>query len=107
MRSVYFSLCVLGTALPCWELAAFVAEHGAAPILFVEQLFANHVSAFFGWDVIVSALVLWAFVFSEGPRSGMRRLWIYVACTLAVGVSLALPAFLYAREGVRSREAAA
>jgi hypothetical protein len=29
----------------------------------------------------------------------MRRLWVYVVCTLAVGVSLALPLFLYVREG--------
>jgi hypothetical protein len=28
----------------------------------------------------------------------MRRLWVYVACNLAVGVSLALPLFLLFRE---------
>jgi hypothetical protein len=49
-------------------------------------------------DVIVSSLVLWLFVFSEGRRRGMRNLWLYVACNLAVGVSLALPLFLFFRE---------
>jgi hypothetical protein len=66
--------------------------------LFFRQLFQNNISAFFGVDVIVSALVLWLFVFSEGPRRGMKNLWVYVLCTLLVGVSLGLPLFLFFRE---------
>jgi hypothetical protein len=34
--------------------------------LFFEQLFANPVSGFFGWDVIVSSVVLWVLVGSKG-----------------------------------------
>jgi hypothetical protein len=37
-------------------------------------------------------------VFSEGPRRGMKNLWVYVLCTLLVGVSLGLPLFLFFRE---------
>lgn len=55
-------------------------------------------SGFFGMDVIVSSLVLWIFVFSEGQRLGMKHLWLYVVCNLVVGVSLALPLFLLFRE---------
>jgi hypothetical protein len=62
-------------------------------------MFGNPVAAFFVMDVVVSALVLWAFIFAEGRRLGMRNLWVYVVCTLTVGVSLALPLFLYFREG--------
>jgi len=46
--------------------------------LFFQQLFANPVSGFFAWDVIVSAVVLWAFVLMRAatPASGTsgRRL---------------------------------
>ena len=49
-------------------------------------------------DVIVSSLVLWTLVFSEGRRLGMKNLWAPVAANLAVGVSLGLPLFLYMRE---------
>jgi hypothetical protein len=49
-------------------------------------------------DVIVSSFVLWLFVFSEGRRLRMRNLWLYVICNLAVGVSLALPLFLFFRQ---------
>src|ERR1700682_1477305 len=36
--------------------------------------------------------------FLKGRRRGMRNLWLYVVCNLAVGVSLALPLFLFFRE---------
>jgi uncharacterized protein DUF2834 len=66
-------------------------------MLFV-QLFANRVSGFFGMDVIVSSLVLWAFVYVDGRRYGVRQLWAPILANLAVGVSLGLPLFLYLRE---------
>ena len=51
-----------------------------------------------GMDVIVWSFVLWLFVFSEGRRRGMKNLWLYVVCNLAVGVSLTQPLFLFFRE---------
>jgi hypothetical protein len=104
MRRFYLVVAVLGTVLPFSSFFPFLIEHGLDIPLFVEQLFANHISAFFGWDVIVSSLALWAFVLTEGHRLGMKRLWLYIACNLLVGVSLALPLFLWAREPRLARE---
>ena len=97
-RTLYLILCVLGTVLPCSQLVPFLREHGLDLPLFFRELFANRVSAFFGMDVIVSSLVLWVLVFTEGARLKMRHLWVYVACNLLVGVSLGLPLFLLMRE---------
>jgi len=66
--------------------------------LLVDELFANRISAFFGLDVIVSSVVLWVLVLVDGRRTGVRHLWAPVAASLAVGVSLGLPLFLYLRE---------
>ena len=66
--------------------------------LFVQQLFANKISGFFGLDVVVSSVVFWVFVCSEGTRLKMRHLWIYIVCNLLVGVSMGLPLFLMMRE---------
>jgi hypothetical protein len=54
--------------------------------------------AFFMMDVLISSLVLWVFIFAEGCHLEMRHLWAYVIVNLAVGVSLALPLFLFYRE---------
>jgi hypothetical protein len=95
---LYLILCVVGTALPYSQLVPFLRAHGPDAPLFVQQFFANRVSAFFGLDVIVSSLVLWVFVYFEGTRLRMRNLWVYVVANLLVGVSLGLPLFLLARQ---------
>ncbi|HEX8843513.1 MAG TPA: DUF2834 domain-containing protein [Pyrinomonadaceae bacterium] len=103
IQYLYLILSVLGTALPCSQLFPFLAEHGLNIPLFVEQLFANRISGFFGLDVIVSSVVLWVFVLTEGRRQQMKHLWLYIICNLLVGVSLALPLFLLMRERKVSR----
>ena len=97
-KSLYLLLCLAGTILPYWWFVPFVREHGLDLRLFVEQLFATQISGFFAMDVVVSSVVLWVFVFVEGRRLGMRRLWLPIAASLAVGVSLGLSLFLYLRE---------
>lgn len=97
-RHTYLALCVVGTILPYSQFIPFLREHGLDLQLFVAQLFANRIAAFFGLDVLVSAVVLLAFVRLEGRRAGLRHLWAPVAATLLVGVSLGLPLFLYLRE---------
>jgi hypothetical protein len=98
MKKLYLLLASLGAVLPLSQLVPFLTTHGLNLKLFFAYLFSNRVSGFFGMDVIVSSVVLWLFVFSEGRRCGMPRLWVYIACNLAVGVSLALPLFLLFRE---------
>ena len=97
-KRLYLALCIAGTILPYWQFVPFLRDHGLDLRLFFQQLFANPVSGFFGMDVIVSSVVLWTLVFSEGRRLGMKNLWAPVAANLAVGVSLGLPLFLYMRE---------
>ena len=98
MKQLYLGLCVAGTILPCWQFLPFVRDHGLDVPLFLEQLFANPVSGFFGLDVIVSSVVLWVFVLAEGRRLRVKHLWAPIAGNLLVGVSLGLPLFLYQRE---------
>ena len=101
MGPIYLALAIAGTLLPLSQLVPFLAEHGLDVPRFFGQLFGSRIPAFFALDVVVSTLVLWAFVLAEGRRLGMGRLWAYVLFSLTVGVSLALPAFLYAREHAR------
>lgn len=98
MQWLFLIVAILGAAWPLSYLAPFLAAHGFDLPLLFRQLFQNNISAFFGADVIVSAVALWLFVFSEGRRRGMKRLWVYALCTLLVGVSLGLPLFLFFRE---------
>ena len=99
-KTVYFVFCVLGIVLPYSQFVPWVVtQHGIPLGLFVQELFANRISAFFGMDVLVSGVVLIFFLRREGKRLGVRHLWLPIVGTLIVGVSLGLPLFLYLREG--------
>jgi hypothetical protein len=95
---LYLLLLVIGTVLPYSQLVAFAGEHGFAPAVFFEQLFANRVAAMNALDVLISSAVLWVFVYAEGARLGMKHLWVYVVANLLGGVSVGLPLFLLMRE---------
>lgn len=97
-KHLYLVLCIGGTVLPYSQFIPFLLEHGLDLQVFFEQLFSTRIGAFFGLDVIASAVVLWVFVFVEGRRSRVKHLWAPVVASLTVGVSLGLPLFLYIRE---------
>lgn len=104
LKSIYLGLCIVGTALPISQFLPFLRDHGLDLPLFFRQLFSTPVGGFFGMDVIVSSIVLWVFVLTDGRRLGMKHLWAPIAANITVGVSLGLPLFLYMRERDHNRE---
>jgi hypothetical protein len=97
-KNVYLLLCVLGAVLPYSQFVPWVMENGLNFGLLVRQLFANRISGFFGLDVLVSSAVLLVFMRVEGRVLRMRLRWLPIIALCTVGVSLALPLFLYLRE---------
>jgi len=97
-KTIYLALCFVGVLLPYWQFVPWFMQHGLNLSLFVRELFANRIGAFFGMDVVVSAVVLIVFMRIESARLTIRRRWLPVLAVLLVGVSLALPMFLYMRE---------
>jgi hypothetical protein len=98
MRQLYLSLALIGVVLPYSQFVPWLAQHGPdLPLLFAE-LFSTRMGAFFGFDVLVSAVVLIVFIRREGATRKMRGLWLPIAATCLVGVSCGLPLFLYLRE---------
>lgn len=106
-KFIYLFLCVLGFALPYSQFLPWAMEHGLNVRLFVQQLFANRIGAFFGLDVLVSAVALIGFVRVESARLKMHAMWLPIVSVLLVGVSLGLPVFLYLRERELDRRASA
>jgi len=107
-KNLYLFLCVLGIVLPYSQFIPWILENGLHLGLLIRQLFANRISGFFGLDVLVSSVVVVGFIRTEGHRLGVRRLWLPILGLFTVGVSCALPLFLYLREGaLEGREAPA
>ena len=98
LRHVYIGLCLLGAILPYSQFVPWLDAHGLDLSLFFSELFSTRIGAFFGLDVLVSGLVLFVFIALEGRRLGVRNLWLPVVATVAIGVSLGFPLFLYMRQ---------
>ena len=97
LRHIYLTLTVLGSVLPLYFLVQFFAQHGIDLPLFLAQLFVNPISSFFAMDVLVSGVLTVVFIATESRRLRIQAgLWCVLG--LSVGVSLALPVFLYVRQ---------
>ncbi|OYX31282.1 MAG: hypothetical protein B7Y99_10445 [Caulobacterales bacterium 32-69-10] len=95
---IYAALCVPGAILPLSRFLPWAREHGLDLGLFFTELFSTRIGGFFGWDVIVSAVVVLAFIAVENRRAPVRHSWVAVVGLLTVGVSFGLPLFLALRE---------
>jgi hypothetical protein len=100
LRRLYLALCVLGVVVPYAQFVPWLSQNGLQVGLFVRELFATRVGAFFGLDVVVSAIVLFVFIYGERKTAAIRHVWLPIVATLVVGVSLGLPLFLYMRQRV-------
>ncbi len=106
-KAIYLLFCALGIALPYSQFLPWVMHNGLSMGFFVRELFANRIGGFFGMDVLVSAIVLIYFVRREAKQLRIPHVWLPIIGTLAVGVSLGLPLFLYLRERAIERTAGA
>lgn len=97
LKKLYAGLSVVGFVLPYIPFTLFVMNNGLDLGAFIQALFANHAAAMFTTDLLISSFVFWLYLFYEGGRLGMKNLWVYIVANLLVGLSLALPLFLYFR----------
>lgn len=94
---IFIVLFAVGTVLPLSAFLPWLSENGFDAPRFIEDLFANPISSFFAWDVIVSASATLVFIWIEGKRLSIKRLWVPSLACLCVGVSSGLPLFLWMR----------
>ena len=97
-KTVYITLAAIGLLIPYYFLFRFFRENSFDIPLLIQQLFANNISTFFAIDLVISILVFWVYMFVEANKLRMENSWIYLLASLLVGLSFALPLFLYFRE---------
>src|SRR5215510_9741710 len=97
-RLLYLILAVIGFVVPYYFFISFLTAYGLDGKAFVEQLFGAEVSAFFAVDLLLSCVVFVVYLRREAARYSIERWWVYLAALFVVGLSFALPLFLWARE---------
>ena len=96
MRSFYLVLAVVGAIIPLTFFAQFFFGGGgeAAPLNFVSALFVNGAAGGFAADLLISSFVFWGYMWHR--RASGPKMFPFVALNLFIGLSCALPAYLYA-----------
>lgn len=97
LRSFYLVMMVLGTILPWYFFSGYIAENGAGLAGFLGSMYVNGAAAGAVTDLFISAAVFWVWSFGDAKRAGVSNWWLVVPATLAVGLSLALPLYLWLR----------
>ena len=93
MRYAFLLLAIIGAVVPYIFFLMYFTEHGIALEDFIGALFSNGASGGFTSDVLISSLVFWLFLVKEN----VSRIWVYVLINLTIGLSCALPLYLYVR----------
>ncbi len=97
-RTFYLAMAIIGTIVPWMLFGAFFIGHGPDIPLFVRSLFANGAAGGFSADVLISILIFWVWSWRDAARHGVARWWLVLPASFCVGLSLALPLYLYLRE---------
>ena len=97
-KHLYLILAVIGFVGPYCFLISFLAAQGVDGKAFVQQLFGTKISTFFAVDLLVSSVVFLRYLAREATRYSIGYRWVYVVALLTVGLSFALPLFLFVRE---------
>ena len=100
MKILYLILAIAGAVVPYLFFIQFFGEVGIDLQSFVAALFANGAAGGFTADLLITSGVFWIYMFNqkEGPAP-----WLFVVLNLSIGLSCALPAYLYA--SIRAGEA--
>ncbi len=92
-------MAVAGLAIPWYFNIAFVLDGGSfAPAPFLAAVSANKLTAGITWDVYLAATAFSVWLLDDAADSGVRRPWIFVLMTFAVGLAFTLPLYLAFRK---------
>ena len=97
-KHLYLLLAIAGIVGPYYFFLSFLMTYGLDRKAFFGQLFGTPISTFFASDLLISCVVFLVFLRQEAARHAVGHRWLYLLALVAVGLSLALPLFLYVRE---------
>lgn len=105
MKTYYLVAAIAGGVVPYLFFIDFFVDNGIDLPVFIAALFANGAAGGFTADLLIASAVFWAWMFRQNGPSP----WLFVVLNLTIGLSCALPAYLYAqvlREEPHGRTAA-
>ena len=95
-------MAVIGTVVPWLFFGSFIETNGVDVGRFIGSLFVNGAAGGFSADVLISLFVFWLWSYADSRKHGVTKWWLVLPAGFGVGLSLALPLYLYFREDARA-----
>lgn len=97
MKRFYLIAAIVGAVVPYCFFILFIRESGLDLAAFARALFANGAAGGFSADLLIASFVFWGFMLTRCRTGGPRPGW-FIVLNLTIGLSCALPAYLYWQE---------
>lgn len=104
-KNVYLTLAIIGAVVPYYFFLRHFAATGYALLDFLAAVFATPAASGFAADLLITSFVFWIYMFKQDDESPQP--WPFILLNLSIGLSCALPAYLFWCEhkaGMRARE---
>ncbi len=98
LKRLYLVLAILGAIVPYFFFFQFIQLEGLNIPAFMSALFVNGAAGGFSADLLFTSFIFWLFMFQQRKESNGPKPYLFIVLNLAIGLSCALPAYLYARE---------
>ena len=98
MRNLFLVSAIAGAVLPYVFFVQHFSNEGIGLWGFVAALFANPAASGFTVDLLFTSVVFWILMIQEHSRERGPHPLLFVVLNVLIGLSCALPAYLYARE---------
>jgi len=97
-KKIYLLLAFAGAIVPYVFFVQHFVDADPGPGDFVNALFVNPAAGGFTADLLISSLVFWIAILQRHRLGKGPKPLLFILLNLAVGLSCALPAYLYANE---------
>lgn len=107
MKKIYLILAITGAIVPYVFFVQHFTASGFGLTDFVKALFANSAAGGFAADLLITSLVFWIAMFHRQRSGKGPNPAVFVVLNLAIGLSCAFPAYLYATTDAAVADSAA
>jgi len=98
MKNIYLAGAIIGAIVPYLFFFQFINTFGLDIPAFLAGLFANGAAGGFSADLLITSFIFWIYMFAQRKTENGPAPWLFIVLNLVIGLSCALPAYLYARE---------
>jgi hypothetical protein len=97
MKRVYLILAIVGAIVPYVFFIQFFSAEGINLGGFISALFANGAVGGFTADLLITSFIFWLWMYWQRQNANGPNPALFIALNLLIGLSCALPAYLYAQ----------